>query len=73
MYSLTKAVDKLHEYGIVHRDLKQGNFLYHPDRKKGIIIDFGLAEIVPRFLFSSQEIESRTKEEDPQPEKYERI
>ncbi len=46
MLSLLSAVKNLHDLGIVHRDLKQGNFLYNPETKKGIIIDFGLAEIV---------------------------
>lgn len=33
------------EVGIFHRDIKPGNFLYNKEKKYGIIIDFGLAEI----------------------------
>lgn len=40
----------LKELGIYHRDIKPGNFLYNPDTKRGIIIDFGLAEIDTKFL-----------------------
>ena len=33
-------------YGIVHRDIKHLNFLYNMKEKKGILIDFGAAEIL---------------------------
>lgn len=39
------GLKSLKEKGIFHRDIKPGNFLYNPDLKKGIIIDFGLAEL----------------------------
>jgi cell division control protein 7 len=35
----------LKEIGIYHRDIKPGNFLYNPETKTGVIVDFGLAEI----------------------------
>jgi len=31
--------------GIIHRDIKPGNYLYNKETKKGVIIDFGLAEL----------------------------
>lgn len=46
MYSLLEGLQSLHSIGIVHRDIKQGNFLYNLKKHKGIIIDFGLAEMV---------------------------
>lgn len=49
MYSLLQGVSTLHEAGIVHRDIKQGNFVYNLKTKQGLIIDFGLAEIVIEF------------------------
>lgn len=36
--------------GIYHRDIKPQNFLYNRKKKKGIIIDFGLAEIDVYFV-----------------------
>ena len=32
--------------------MKPGNFLYDPESKRGMIIDFGLAEIDPKFQAS---------------------
>ena len=51
MYSLLQGLESLHSIGVVHRDIKQGNFLYNNVTKKGILIDFGLAEIVLYFSF----------------------
>lgn len=39
------GLKSLKEVGIFHRDIKPGNFLYNKEKKCGIIIDFGLAEI----------------------------
>lgn len=45
LYELLKCIKILKDLGIYHRDIKPGNFLYHPEQKKGYIIDFGLSEI----------------------------
>jgi serine/threonine protein kinase len=39
---VARAVHLLHESGVVHRDLKPGNFVWHPDGR-AVVIDFGLA------------------------------
>lgn len=49
IFSLVKAVHVLHEIGIVHRDVKPGNFLYSKKERKGILIDFGLSEVVKKL------------------------
>jgi len=40
----------LKDLGIYHRDIKPSNFLYDETTRKGVIVDFGLAEIDPAFV-----------------------
>jgi cell division control protein 7 len=46
LHELLKGLKELKNLGIYHRDVKPGNFLYNPKLRKGILIDFGLSEIV---------------------------
>lgn len=39
------ALKELKDLGIYHRDIKPGNFLYDLENRRGLLIDFGLAEI----------------------------
>lgn len=44
MYNLLKAVAHVHANKIIHRDIKPSNFLYNRETRKGLLIDFGLAQ-----------------------------
>ena len=46
MWCLLRSVSHLEKMGIMHRDIKPSNFLYDRNTKKGLLIDFGLSELV---------------------------
>ncbi|XP_068425063.1 cell division cycle 7-related protein kinase [Clinocottus analis] len=44
IYRLLTALRHIHQFGIIHRDIKPNNFLYNRNSKMFALVDFGLAQ-----------------------------
>lgn len=45
LWEMFQGLHFIHKKGVIHRDLKPTNFLYDPFKGKGVLVDFGLAEM----------------------------
>lgn len=44
MKNLLIALKRVHEFNVIHRDIKPNNFLYNRKQQKFLLVDFGLAQ-----------------------------
>ncbi|KAL4713583.1 hypothetical protein ACJJTC_006171 [Scirpophaga incertulas] len=44
MRALLSALQHVHSFGVIHRDVKPSNFLYDRENQRYLLIDFGLAQ-----------------------------
>lgn len=44
MQNLLLALKRVHEFNVIHRDVKPSNFLYNRKQQKFLLVDFGLAQ-----------------------------
>ncbi|KAI8987004.1 kinase-like domain-containing protein [Pilobolus umbonatus] len=59
LVNLFTALKNIHAKGIIHRDVKPGNFLFSLKNRKGFLTDFGLAEKMSNY----DDIEQRIPED----------
>lgn len=42
------ALKRVHDFNVIHRDVKPSNFLYNRKQQKFLLVDFGLAQDISR-------------------------
>lgn len=60
-YCMFKALAFLHKQGVVHRDVKPGNFLFSRNLSKGYLIDFNLALDLQQKYACGHKLQGKSK------------
>lgn len=62
MENLMTALKRVHEFNVIHRDVKPSNFLHDRKNHKFLLVDFGLAQALDKECDSTKSIKSMCKE-----------
>jgi cell division control protein 7 len=65
MHNLLTALSHIHSFGIIHRDLKPSNFLFDLKRKRGVLVDFGLAQYEHELFGATQAAQDNIAKQNP--------
>lgn len=64
MRNLLVALKRVHEFHVIHRDVKPSNFLYNRKQQKFLLVDFGLAQDISGRRAALKEAPATTATED---------
>lgn len=59
MRNLLIALKRVHNFGVIHRDVKPSNFLHDRKSQKYLLVDFGLAQTLDKEFDSTKPLFSR--------------
>lgn len=60
--NLLTALKRVHEFDVIHRDVKPSNFLHDRKNHKFLLVDFGLAQSLDKDADSTKSIKNMCKE-----------
>lgn len=62
MNNLLIALKRVHEFGVIHRDVKPSNFLHDRKNHKFLLVDFGLAQSLEKESESTKSLKNTCKD-----------
>ncbi|XP_055849423.1 cell division cycle 7-related protein kinase-like [Episyrphus balteatus] len=60
--NLLIALRRVHKFNVIHRDVKPSNFLYNRRSRQFLLVDFGLAQEMPKIVKNNTTLKVRRRE-----------